>query len=42
MSRRAAYALAILGLTHEDLLTIRRGFVRQLDHEVRELLRSFE
>lgn len=39
---RARYALARLGLTHADLLTIQRAFLRTLAHETTELLESFK
>lgn len=34
-------ALHRLGLNHADLETIRRGFLRTLAYELRELLESF-
>lgn len=39
---RARRALALLGITHADLLTIQRAFLRQLAHETKELLESFK
>lgn len=38
---RARYALARLGLTHEDLLTIQRGFMRSIAAANAELMESF-
>jgi hypothetical protein len=34
-------ALALLGLSYEDLATIRRAWLRQLARETDELIRSF-